>query len=62
MRFVRGMSISFHHIDASCWSMNEDQGKEAQKPKSDARVRGMIATYVLLFLAVFTGFLVFFAS
>ena len=56
------MSISFHHIDASCWSMNEDQGKEAQKPKSDARVRGMIATYVLLFLAVFTGFLVFFAS
>ena len=56
------MSISFHRIDASCLSMNEDQGKEAQKPKSDARVRGMIATYVLLFLAVFTGFLVFFAS
>ena len=42
--------------------MNEEPNKEAETPKSDARVSGMIATYVLLFLAVFTGLLVFIAS
>ena len=42
--------------------MNEEHDKEAEAPKSDARMSGMIATYVLLFLAVFTGLLVFIAS
>jgi len=42
--------------------MNEEQDKEAETPKSDARTSGMIATYVLLFLAVFTGLLVYISS
>ena len=42
--------------------MNEETDKKAKKPKSDARISGEIATYVLLFLAVFTGLLVFIAS
>ena len=42
--------------------MNEEHDKEAKKPKSDARVSGMVATYVLLFLAVFTGLLVYISA
>jgi hypothetical protein len=37
--------------------MNEEHDKEAEIPKSDARVSGMIATFVLLFLAVLKGLL-----
>jgi hypothetical protein len=37
--------------------MNEKPPKK-KKPKSDARIGGEIATYVLIFLAVFVGFLV----
>ena len=42
--------------------MNEEHDKEAETPKSDTRISGMIATYVLLFLAVFTGLLVYISS
>ena len=42
--------------------MNEEHDKEAETPKSDARVSGMTATYVLLFLAIFTGLLVLISS
>ena len=42
--------------------MNEEYDKEAETPKSDARVSGMIATYVLLFLAVFTCLLVYISA
>jgi len=37
--------------------MNEEHDKEAETPKSDARISGMIATFVLLFLAVLTELL-----
>ena len=39
--------------------MSEETDKKAKKPKSDARISGEIATYVLIFLGVFTGLLVF---
>ncbi len=39
--------------------MNKETDKKVKKPKSDARVSGEVATYVLIFLGVFTGFLVF---
>ena len=42
--------------------MNEEHDRESETPKSDARVSGMVATYVLLFLAVFTGLLVYISS
>ena len=42
--------------------MNEEHDKEGETSGSDARVSGMVATYVLLFLAVFTGLLVFISS
>ena len=42
--------------------MSEEHDKEAETPKSDARISGMIATYVLLFLAIFTGLLVYISS
>ena len=42
--------------------MSEEHDKEAETPKSDASASGMIATYVLLFLAVFTGLLVYISS
>ena len=42
--------------------MNEEHDKEAETPKSDARVSGMIATYVLLFLALFTCLLVYISA
>ena len=56
------MSISFHQVETNWLGMNEKTNKTARKPKSDARISGEIATYVLLFLAVFTGLLVFIAS
>ena len=37
--------------------MNEEHDKEAETPKSDVRVSGKIATFVLLFLAVLKGLL-----
>ena len=37
--------------------MSEEPPKK-KKPKSDARIGGEIATYVLIFLAMFVGLLV----
>ena len=39
--------------------MSEEADKKVKKPKSEARISGEIATYVLIFLGVFTGLLVF---
>ena len=61
-RFICGISISFPKVETNWSCMNEETDKKTRKPKSDARISGEIATYVLLFLAVFTGLLVFIAS
>lgn len=42
--------------------MNEEPDKEAETSGSDARVSGMVATFALLFLAVFPGLLVYISS
>ena len=62
MRLVCGIIISFPKVEANWLDMSEETDKKVRKPKSDARISGEIATYVLLFLAVFTGLLVFIAS
>ena len=62
IRLVWGISISFPKVEANWLEMSDDTDKKVRKPKSDARISGEIATYVLLFLAVFTGLLVFIAS
>ena len=61
-RLICGIGISFPKVETNWLGMNEKTNKTARKPKSDARISGEIATYVLLFLAVFTGLLVFIAS
>ena len=55
-------SISFSKVGATWMGMSEETNKKGRKSKSDARISGEIATYVLLFLAVFTGLLIFIAS
>ena len=40
----------------------EDNNETSKPPKSEARIGGKIATYVLLFLAVFVSLLVWIAS
>ena len=62
MRLAYGMSISFHQVETNWLGMNEETDKKAIKSKSYARISGENATYVLLFLAVFTGLFVFIAS
>ena len=62
IRLVWGISISFPKVEANWFEMSDETDKKVRKPKSDARISGEIATYVLLFLAVFTGLLVFIAS
>lgn len=42
--------------------MSDEQEQQGSEPKADARVSGMIATYVLIFLAVFTGLLVYLSA
>ena len=49
------------NLDWICFDMSNEPPKK-KKPKSDARIGGEIATYVLIFLAVFVGLLVWIAG
>ena len=51
-RFICGISISFPQVEANWLDMSKETDKKVRKPKSDARISGEIATYVLLFLAI----------